>query len=129
MPRGLKLYVEARGVGKTAEDLAVIGRRMRDARPAFERVMPVLEAGEARHFAGLGGRFVMSGALRDSLTQASANGAIRETHGSHLVFGTSIFYARFQRKGRKSAVLVVKPKEKRQAATTIMDWIVEGIGS
>lgn len=99
---------------------------MRHAEPAFKLVAEILEKGEERHFKGLQGRYVRTGALRDSLTQPSANGAIREIHGDQLIFGTSIFYAKFLRKRKKSAVLVLKPTERKAAAATILAYVSRG---
>jgi hypothetical protein len=39
------------------------------------------------------------------------------------VFGTSIWYARFLRRKKKSAVLVLQPTERKAAAQTILDYI------
>jgi hypothetical protein len=131
MARGLSFGLEVIGADAAVEDLDGISRRMRDARPAFEAVQEILQAGEERHFASLKGRYVRTGALKASLTQDSANGAIREAHADELVFGTSIYYARFLRGGRatkrgsrKSAVLVLKPLERKAASRTIMDFIM-----
>lgn len=126
MPRGLYFHIEALGVEQTQDDLEGISRRMVHAEPAYEQVATVLEEGEKRHFARLRGKYVDSGALLASLTQPSANGAIREAHADELVFGSSLYYAKFLRKGKKSAVLVLLPKERKTASQTILDYIVHG---
>lgn len=128
MPRGLNLTLQGVGIDKTADDLELISDRMRDSRLAFLQVIPVLESGEERHFRSLRGKYVDTGALRDSLTQGTANGAIREAHGDQLIFGTSLHYARFLRKKKKSAVLVLKPTEKKLASELILGHIMRGVG-
>lgn len=124
MPRGLEFGLQLIGGEEAEKDLDGIARRMLDARPAFEAVEKILESGEERHFASLRGRYVRTGALKASLTQPDANGAIREAHADELVFGTSIYYARFLRRKRKSAVLVLKPIERRSASRTILDYVM-----
>lgn len=126
MPRGMSLEMDLQGADAAAKRLSDIVHRMLHAEPAFEKVERVLEAGEARHFAQQRGRYVRTGALRDSLTQAHAPGAIREIHGDAITFGTSIFYAKFLRKKKRSAVLVFKPVEKKAAKAIIVDWITGG---
>lgn len=123
MARGLNFSIQAIGVDQTERRLNAVERRMRDARPAFEKVARILESGEQRHFNSLKGRYVDTGALKASLTQPNANGAIRKAHRDELEFGTSIFYARFLRRKKKSAVLVLKPIERKAAVATILDFI------
>lgn len=128
MPRGLDFALHLVG-GKEAEhDLDGIAERMRDAKPAFELVEKILEAGEERHFNSLKGRYVLTGALKESLTNGDANGAIREAHADELEFGTSIYYARFLRRKKKSAVLVLKPLERKASARTIMAFVMGEVG-
>jgi hypothetical protein len=116
-----------------AQKLYEMGRRAINAKPAFEKVLDIAEAGQRRHFSRLGGRYVDTGALRASLTQPHANGAIREAHADEVEFGTSIYYARFlnkpgtsRRKKGSSAVLVLQPKAKREAGQALMDYITAG---
>lgn len=126
MPRGLSFDMTLQSA-EAVEDLERIAKRMVHLGPVFEGpVMRTLESGEARHFAGLRGRYVQTGATRDALTQPNANGAIREAHNDELIFGVGdpIYYAKYLRKGKKSAVLVLKPKERKTASATIMDFIV-----
>jgi hypothetical protein len=61
------------------------------------------------------------------LTDGNADGAIREAHADELVFGTSIFYARFLRRRKKSAVLVLKPLERKASQRAILDYITGGL--
>lgn len=118
--------IQALGVEKTIGDLEGIAHRMSDAQPAFEEAMRILERGEQRLFRRLHGKYVRTGATRDSLTQPAANHAIREAHADELVFGTSVWYARFLRNKRgKSAVLVLTPTERKQIGETILDYITD----
>lgn len=128
MPRGLEFGLQLVGGDKAEKDLDGIAARMEDAKPAFELVEKILESGEERHFKGLRGRYVRTGALKASLTDGSANGAIREAHADELTFGTSIYYARFLRRKKKSAVLVLKPLERKASTRTIMDYIMGEVG-
>lgn len=123
MPRGLNFEIRPEGVDATSEDLAGVARRLVNAEPAFVDVARILERGEQRLFKRLRGKYVDTGATRASLTQPDANGAIRQAHGDELVFGTSIWYARFLRRKKKSAVLVLQPTERKAAAQTILDYV------
>lgn len=124
--RGLEFDVSLDGGEKAEHDLEEIADRMRDFRRAAGLLFSILEAGEQRHFSSLRGRYVLTGATRDSLTSRSANGAIREAHAGELTFGTSIDYAQYLRRKKKSAVLVLKPKEKKRASSELLDFIVGG---
>lgn len=126
MPRGLTFDLTAVATGEAVDDLEGISKRMTHLQPVMPTVERTLEAGEARHFAGLGGKYQDTGAVLQSLTQPNANGAIREHHADELVFGTDIYYAKYLRKKKKSAVLVLKPTEKKKAAKLIIEFIVEG---
>lgn len=128
MPRGLEFGLELIGGEEAERDLDGIASRMSNARPAFELVEKILESGEERHFNGLKGRYVRTGATKASLTDGNANGAIREAHADELVFGTSIYYARFLRRKKRSAVLVLKPLERKASARTILDYIMGEAG-
>lgn len=126
MPRGLTFDLTAVATGPVVDELEGISKRMTHLQPVLPSVERLLEAGEVRHFSGLGGKYQDTGALMASLTQPHANGAIREHHADELVFGSNIYYAKYQRKGKKSAVLVLKPTEKKQAARVIIDFIAQG---
>jgi hypothetical protein len=128
MPRGLEFGLQLVGDEKAVKDMDGIAERMKDAKPAFELVEKILESGEERHFNSLKGRYVDTGALKASLTDGNANGAIREAHADELTFGTSIYYARFLRRRRKSAVLVLKPLERKASTRTIMEFIMGDAG-
>jgi hypothetical protein len=129
VPRGLYFHIEALGVDEAEDVLKGVSYRMQHAGPAFDEVATSLEEGEKRHFTRLRGRYVDSGDLMASLTQSTANGAIRDSHADELVFGSSIYYAKFLRKGKKSAVLVLLPKERKTAAKTILDYVTYGVNS
>lgn len=127
--RGLDLEITAVGVGKTEKDLDGISARFKNIRPAFEVVLELIERSEKRLFKRLAGKYVDTGDLMASLTQADANEAIRVAHAEELEFGTGLYYARYQRdQYRKSAVLKLLPKEKREANATILGYITHGLG-
>jgi hypothetical protein len=83
--------MELIGERKVITDLAGIAVRSVHLDPAFELAFRAQERAQRAPFAG--GKLVDSGALRASLTQPSAAGAIREAHGTEAEFGTSISYA------------------------------------
>ena len=117
-----------RPLERTTERFEIVGRRLRDARLPLREVLRILEQGERRHFKGLRGRYVDTGATMRSLTEPSDPNAIREVQPDELVFGTKVYYARFLRRKRKSAVLVLKPTEKRMASKVVLDHITRGFG-
>jgi hypothetical protein len=87
--------VELVNAAKVERDLHGIAERMLDVRPALREQTRTLEASEEATFAGLGGRYVDTGAVKRSLTMSGTQGAIRRLDGQELLFGTDIFYARF----------------------------------
>lgn len=126
MPRGLTFDLTAVATGPVVERLEGISHRMLHLQPVMPSVERIWESGEARLFAGLRGKYQDTGALLAAMTQPTANGAIRQHHADELVLGTSLYYAKYQRKGKKSAVLVLRPTEKKQASRAIIDFIAEG---
>jgi hypothetical protein len=126
MPRGLTFEIQALGTEDASHNLAGVSARMSNAQPAFTQIERILEQGEQRQFDRLHGKYVRTGATRASLTQPSANGAIRQAHADELVFGTNVWYAKFLRKKKKSAVLVLLPKERKQVTQTMLDYITSG---
>jgi hypothetical protein len=126
MPRGLTFEIQALGTEEASQDLEGVEQRILHAEPAFTEIERILEQGEQRHFNRLHGKYVRTGATRASLTQPSANGAIREAHTDQLIFGTKIWYAKFLRKKKKSAVLVLLPKERKAITQTMLDHITNG---
>lgn len=126
MPRGLTFEIQPLGTEKTSSDLAGVAHRLQNAEPAYLQVARILERGEQRLFTRLRGKYVDTGATRASLTQPHANGAIRRAHADELVFGSSIWYAKFLRKGKKSAVLVLQPTERKAITQTVLDYVTSG---
>lgn len=127
--RGLVFDITPVGFGKAERDMRTIAVRLRNARPAFELVLRLLERGEERLFKRFRGKYVDTGALKASLTQPDANDAIRVAHADELEFGTKLFYAKYLTdKNRKSAVLRLLPKERKEANATILEYIMHGVG-
>lgn len=116
--------IELRGADPTLRRLDLIQRRMLNMEPAFREVIPILEGGEKRHFDRLNGRYVLTGDLRASLTQAHAKDAIRDADRDELTFGSSLYYAQFLKKGKRSAVLVLQPKAKKEVAARLLREIM-----
>jgi len=82
-----------------AEAIAMLdGIEGRAANPApgLAELIPELEERERALFDSYHGKYVDTGATRDSLIHTHAIGAIREVHGGQFIFGTSIWYAKFQ---------------------------------
>jgi hypothetical protein len=99
-------------------DEAILGKyegieeRLQDLRPALEDVSDLLESGEQRLFDQMRGKYVRTGRLRESLTNSLSADAIRSITGDTLVFGTSVYYARFQQK-----IGTTRTKGSRQASS------------
>lgn len=119
--------IQALGFDRVASKLKRVAFRLRDARPAWELISEMLESGEKRLFKRYGGKYVDTGRLMESLTQPTANDAIREAHAQELVFGTAVYYARFQKdKKGKSAVLKLQPTERKKIPTTLLEYVTAG---
>jgi hypothetical protein len=129
--------IEVVGVAKVRQDLAGIAERMLAPGEVLALEMKVLEESERSLFEGYGGEYVQSGATLASLTQSGAEGAIRRVHANSIEFGSSIWYAKFQReiggpsgkpRGRKrvgpSKILKLTDAERVQAAETVMARIM-----
>lgn len=134
MARGLSYEITAVHADRVAAAYGDVGEAVEHAEPAFEEIVGMLEAEEARHFRLMRGRYVLTGQTEASLTQPDARDAIRRVHGDSLVFGTSVYYARFLAKSRRdrenfqiedrkgrSAVLVLRPVAVRRAAQVLVD--------
>ncbi|MCU1500583.1 MAG: hypothetical protein JWM47_4536 [Acidimicrobiales bacterium] len=123
-----RIEIDLVGGDAAVRNLTIVGQRMVHASPAFVEIKKVLEEGEKRYFDRLRGKYVKTGDTLRALTQENANGAIREIHsdGAGLTFGTSIWYAHFLKKpgGKKSAVLVLEPKARRQSKEILLDYIL-----
>jgi hypothetical protein len=120
-----------------------VGHRANRLQPAFEEVMGLLEKDERKHFEKMRGRYVLTGATRESLTQRDARGAIRSIHAGGLAFGTRVVQAHYLTKSPRdpenqqiskhnghgrSAVLVFKKGTKRKASQLILRHIVGDFG-
>jgi hypothetical protein len=129
--------VEVVGAGKIRNDLMGIADRLLTPGAALEVEFQVLEQAEQLLFDSYGGKYVQTGATKASLTQSEANGAIRRIHADGIEFGTSIWYAKFQRtiggpsgkpRGRKrvgpSKILKLTPGLRQQAAEAVMARIM-----
>jgi hypothetical protein len=143
---GLDLNLEVLGDVVASEHLDRIAERALDLETPFEDVIHDLEAAEIALFARLqakdppyqppGGSKSSrraSGRLRASLTGTSPD-ALREAHHAGLVFGTKVFYGRFQRTPRKfnastkgeSAILKLPVAVKKLAARKVIRYVVHG---
>jgi hypothetical protein len=112
-------------------NLGVIAARM--AAPEFgDRVFRAAETEEERIFDSYGGKYVRTGLLKGSLTEHDAPGAIRVLRPGELLFGTSVWYARFQgttgtgRHSPPSAILKASAVEAAAAAADLKDYILYG---
>jgi hypothetical protein len=81
-----------------------IAIRALDQAPAFEAAFRLQERRQELPFRG--GSLVRTGHLRDSLTQPSADGAIRQIHAQAAEFGTSVPYARAAAHKKRKPVLM-----------------------
>lgn len=114
--------VTEHGAAQVAKLIEDIGTHAIRAAPAMVKIGIVLQAAEIALWKRHGGKSwpkradgsqpgVQSGALERSLTEAG-EGAIREIHEDHIIFGTSLWYAHFML-GTKH-----QPKRKILAYTT-----------
>jgi hypothetical protein len=87
------LVLELEGGAATVERYEGVEHRASDLVPGWVRVSHRLEEGEKRLFDFYNGRFVDTGDLMQSLTEDSADGALREMHGDQLLFGSLLEYA------------------------------------
>jgi hypothetical protein len=130
----------AYGLPELTEYLSGLELRLANPTELEAITMKVLEEGERQLFSRLSPRFEDTGATKASLTQPSAEGAIREIHGMTLRFGTSIWYAKFLRKidgpgrkprGRKrvgpSLVLKLKASDRRAALEMVGRYVMRGV--
>lgn len=131
---GLTVEFDLLGADEAAADYDAIGYRAQHPKPAFDHITNLLVQSETRLFARqpmvpAGGkvpahkRYDLTGRLKASLTQADGLDAIRHAHDDELLFGTSVFYARFQKRRGKSTVLKLQATTRKQAAKTLLDHI------
>lgn len=131
--------IEADGVKAAAKLIEDIGKRAVHARPAMAKITALLVLGEVALWKRSGGKKwapkvgdgqvgVLTGATMRSLTEPAAEGAVREIHDDHLVFGTTRFQARFMQAGTKVGgvqhepprpVLVFRPTDRKASKEVI----------
>lgn len=127
------------GAAEAARMVEQIGQRAEHAAPAMRKIRDLLILGEVALWKRSGGKKwalradgttpgVLSGALHRSLTEPEAEGAVREVHDDRLVFGTTLFYARFMQKGTvvngaphepARPVLVFRPTDRKASKEVI----------
>lgn len=123
---GTTVEITPLGFEQAGHDLMKIAERMLNARPAWEAIEQILEKGEERIFDRWKGRYVLTGALKESLTQKDATDALRRAHAEQLEFGTTVWYAHFQKVRKKSAVLKLLPTERKASARVLIEYAVYG---
>ena len=136
---GVGVRVSMRGARKVELDLARMRGRMRNVSPAGRRLVRLLEIRERAMFTGR--RYTNTGRLRRSLTQRHAPGAIRKITSDNVLFGSSVWYGRFQvedpgpvtekgglkRVGHPSAILKpLTPTEAHEMTRSLGEWIMRG---
>lgn len=128
MARPLFFEIQAFGFNEATGKLKRVALRMVNAQPAWKSIEEILEAGEERIFTRFRGKYVDTGALKESLTQSSANDAIRDAHAFGLDFGTSVWYARYHKDKRgKSPYLKIQPTERKIISAEVLEYIVGGM--
>jgi hypothetical protein len=145
---GTSLDISISGVVPTAEMLEAIGQRAIHLDPALREIMDLLLEGErslwkrsgrkwmrtlapstqARHRRQGTAALVESHHLDDSFTKETGRDAIRKAHGEELVFGSSVYYAKFIDK-KKRQILVFRPKDKKQTRVILVDHLLGRLGS
>lgn len=140
---GTELDIIVSGVVPTVEMLEGIADRAANLDPALEVILALLlgseqalwrrssrkwmktlsEQVQERHLDEGTKALVKSGVLMDSFTKQKAMGAIRKAHGTEMVFGSSVFYAKFQDK-KKRKILVFRPKDKKRATEVLLDHMM-----
>ena len=128
------------GADRTIRRFGEIDARLEDMRVLFLDTFKVLEEREAIRFGELGGRYVATGRLRDSLVSPAGAGAVRRATVHSLEFGSSVFYAGFQvedpgpetpagglkREGHPSAVMEFGEVEAHEAGKVFLEFVVHG---
>lgn len=106
------IRVETHGFPEAEAKLRRTGERLADPVLALAPELEALTIEERAVFAELGGEFVDTGRTERSLTELGGPDAIREVTPLGLVFGTSVPYARFERKDGRNAVMVDMTEER-----------------
>jgi hypothetical protein len=129
-------FLEVVGADRAARMVRDVAKRAGMPAPGMVEMVPELEAAELELFEGYGGKYVLTGATKASLTQSDANGAIREAHGIDFIFGTSIWYAKFQgttvgpsgvdHHGGPSAILAVPPGATELSSKIGCRYVING---
>lgn len=123
MPRGLDIELIAEGFGAAGQRLDNIADALEHIALAAPKVYELLQRSEQRLFERYGGRYVRTGALRDSLAGLTSH-SIREAHANEIIFGTNLYYARFLRRGKRSAVLSLTPRDRAAVGAEVMDMVM-----
>lgn len=90
----LALQYEFEGLASTYRMLDGLAERALTWYEAGDAIFAALEKGELNYFRYISPKMVVTGKLKDSLTQRDAEGAIRTKNSQGIVFGTSVSYAR-----------------------------------
>jgi phage gpG-like protein len=135
----------------SGEALELLAVRARDARPAMKAILDVMLEGEQKTFdtgGAAGGRSWMpdsaawaarkrragksgqperyTDALMKSLTLPRAKGAVRRVNKFSAVLGTTLYYAKWQKKRQPLATLRYVPGVVAKAQDVIVEWFMEG---
>jgi hypothetical protein len=131
--------VEVIGAPKLEHDLAKIAERTGDMHAEFARQERQLQRAESALFASHGGKYVKTGRLRRSLTGHTGD-SIRRVTAEGLVFGSSLFYGRFQtehigpektkrgglKRSGKNEVLEFPPEVRERVLKGVGDYVLKG---
>ena len=123
----MQIEIELLGAHPAQARIHGIAERLMYLEPAYEEVFNVLEEGERRIFDAWHGKYVDTGALKDSLTLPDADGALREIHSDGVDFGTLIPYAVYQRDHGRSAIMRFDEAEVAEIAAIMLRYIAEGV--
>lgn len=124
-----QIGVELVGANGTMSELRKIASRARDPEAALREIFPVFEASEREIFDSYGGKYVRTGDTKRSLTESNAKGAVRSVSGDTFIFGSRIWYAKFQGTTGKgnhrapSAILKLTPEVARAASKAVLDYV------
>lgn len=88
--------IQLKGVGATMSELRGLAARCRRPTGAFREIFGAIEEAERRIFAEFDGKYVDTGATMRSLTEPDDDMGIREHEGDEFVFGTKVWWAKFQ---------------------------------
>ena len=151
----MQFTIVAKNIDKAASDLDGMGQRATHARPAFDLILDALIDNEKSIWSRNGGSgkakwtntdstlaskiakgldkrpMRATGALEKSLTEKGAPHQLHEQDEFSLLFGTTLFYAKFNQLAkdphRKKVVLKLLPKTKKTIRETILEHITQGL--